>query len=81
MVRFALDHALPISVSECERYVSSAKFTLNSLRVRMMSDLFEALESLQAWFLQKYQYDEKKKGETRLGKELAAITSVLEEAK
>jgi len=53
LVRFALDHAaVPISTSDCERSFSSAKFSLNPLRARMKSDLFEALETLRAWYLQ-----------------------------
>jgi hypothetical protein len=52
IVQFALDHAaVPISTSECERSFSSAKFALNPLRSRMKSDLFEALETLRAWYL------------------------------
>jgi hypothetical protein len=52
LVRFALDHAaIPISSSECERSFSSAKLTLNPLRAKMKSDLFEALETLRAWYL------------------------------
>ena len=52
LVQFALDHAaVPISTSECERSFSSAKFALNPLRSRMKSDLFEALETLRAWYL------------------------------
>ena len=52
LVQFAVDHALPVSISDCERSFSSAKFTLNPLRVCMKSDLFEALETLRAWYLQ-----------------------------
>jgi hypothetical protein len=53
LVQFALDHAaIPISSSECERSFSSAKFALNPLRSRMKSDLFEALETLRAWYLE-----------------------------
>jgi hypothetical protein len=53
MVQFALDHAaIPITISDCERSFSSAKFSLNPLRTRMKSDLFEALETLRAWYLQ-----------------------------
>jgi len=55
LVQFAVDHALPISISECERSFSSAKFTLNPLRTSMKSDLFEALETLRAWYLQDHQ--------------------------
>jgi hypothetical protein len=47
LVQFALNHALPISISECERSFSSAKFTLNPLRTCTKSDLFEALENWQ----------------------------------
>ncbi len=58
LVQFALDHAaVPISTSDCERSFSSAKFALNPLRTRMKSDLFEALETLRAWYLE----DEKQK--------------------
>jgi hypothetical protein len=53
LVQFALDHAaIPISISECERSFSSAKFALNPLRTKMKSDLFEALETLRAWYLE-----------------------------
>jgi hAT family C-terminal dimerisation region len=52
LVQFALNHALPISIFECERSFSSAKLTLNPLRSYMKSDLFEALETLRAWYLQ-----------------------------
>jgi hypothetical protein len=53
LVQFALDHAaVPISISDCERSFSSAKFALNPLRTRMKSDLFEALETLRAWYLE-----------------------------
>jgi hAT family C-terminal dimerisation region len=55
LVQFAVDHALPISTSECERSFSSAKFTLNPLRTCMKSDLFEAIETLRAWYLQDHQ--------------------------
>jgi len=52
LVQFALDHAaIPISSSECERSFSSAKFALTPLRSKMKSDLFEALETLRAWYL------------------------------
>jgi len=44
LVQFAVDHALPISISECERSFSSAKFTLNPLCSSMKSDL-----SLDGW--------------------------------
>lgn len=61
LVQFALDHAaVPISISDCERSFSSAKFALNPLRIRMKSDLFEALETLRAWYLE----DEKQKQNT-----------------
>src|SRR5271170_4874596 len=43
LVQFTVDHALPISISDCERSFSSAKFTLNLLRVCMKYHLFEAL--------------------------------------
>jgi hypothetical protein len=53
LVQFALDHAaIPISSSECERSFSSAKFALTPLRSKMKSDLFEALETLRAWYLE-----------------------------
>ena len=53
LVQFALDHAaIPISISDCERSFSSAKFSLNPFRTRMKSDLFEALETLRAWYLE-----------------------------
>ena len=57
LVQFALDHTLPISSSECERSFSSAKLTLNPLRAFLKSDLFEALETLRAWFLQSHNND------------------------
>jgi len=53
LVQFALDHAaIPISISDCERSFSSAKFSLNPFRTKMKSDLFEALETLRAWYLE-----------------------------
>jgi len=52
-------HTLPISVSECERSFSSAKFTLNPLRACMKFDLFEGLETLRAWFLKDGVEDDK----------------------
>ena len=52
LVQFAVDHALLILISDCERSFSSAKFTLNPLRACMKSDLFKALETLRAWYLQ-----------------------------
>jgi hAT family C-terminal dimerisation region len=53
LVQFALDHAaILISISECERSFNNAKFALNPLRSRMKSDLFEAPETLRAWYLE-----------------------------
>jgi len=75
LVQFALDHTLPISVSECERSFSSAKFTLNPLRACMKSDLFEALETLRAWFLKDGVEDDKKK---RRREELEVISEMLQ---
>jgi len=64
LVQFALDHAaVPISISDCERSFSSAKFALNPLRTRMKSDLFEALETLRAWYLE--DQEQKQKAENR----------------
>lgn len=64
LVQFALDHAaIPISTSDCERSFSSAKFSLNPLRTRMKSDLFEALETLRAWYLE--DQERKRKTEKR----------------
>jgi hypothetical protein len=61
LVQFALDHAaVPISISDCERSFSSAKF---ALRTRMKSDLFEALETLRAWYLE--DQEQKQKAENR----------------
>ena len=77
LVQFALDHALPISISDCERSFSSAKFTLNPLRACMKSDLFEALETLRAWYMQR-QEDFNRKNETReLEEELEVISQAL----
>src|SRR6267378_4113505 len=75
LVQFALDHPLPISVSECERSFSSAKFTLNPLRACMKSDLFEALETLRAWFLKDGVEDDKEK---RRREELEVISEMLQ---
>jgi hypothetical protein len=74
LVQFALDHALPISISDCERSFSSAKFTLNPLRACMKSDLFEALETLRAWYSQMHQDSERKKEEIELREELEVIS-------
>jgi hypothetical protein len=64
LVQFALDHAaVPISISDCERSFSSAKFALNPLRTRMKSDLFEALETLRTWYLE--DQEQKQKAENR----------------
>ena len=77
LVQFAVDHALPISISDCERSFSSAKFTLNPLRACMKSDLFEALETLRQWYLQKHQESEKKTESMELREELEVITEAL----
>jgi hypothetical protein len=66
LVQFAVDHALPISISDCERSFSSAKFTLNPLRTCMKSDLFEAIETLRAWYLQDHQDKDKIEKDIRL---------------
>ena len=71
---FAVDHALPISLSDCERSFSSAKFTLNPLRACMKSDLFEALETLRAWYLQKQQDSQKEKEEVEMREELEVLS-------
>ena len=63
LVQFAVDHTLPISISDCKRSFSSAKFTLNPLRAYIKSNLFKALETPRAWYLQKLQDD-------RSGKEI-----------
>ena len=80
LVQFALDHTLPISISDCERSFSSAKLTLNPLRACMKSDLFEALETLRAWYLQEQQDKEKSNLEKGRSMELEVISQVLEEA-
>ncbi len=74
LVQFAVDHVLPISISDCERSFSSAKFTLNPLRACMRSDLFEALETLRAWYLQKQQDSDRKKEAMELEEELEVIS-------
>src|SRR5271154_3442361 len=78
LVQFALDHALPISISDCERSFSSAKFTLNPLRSCMKSDLFEEPETLRAWYLQKQQDNDRSNEEIGWKKELEAISGALE---
>ena len=78
LVRFALDHALPISIAECERSFSSAKFTLNPLRSSMKSDLFEALETLRAWFWQKHLDSDKLNEDLGWKEELEVISQALE---
>jgi hAT family protein len=78
LVQFALDHALPISISDCERSFSSAKFTLNPLRACMKSDLFEALETLRAWYLQKQQDNDRNNEEMGWKEELEVISKALE---
>jgi hypothetical protein len=78
LVQFALDHTLPISSSECERSFSSAKFTLNPLRAFMKSDLFEALETLRAWFLQSHNDDLKDNEKKRRSEELEVISEILQ---
>jgi hypothetical protein len=77
LVQFAVDHALPISISDCERSFSSAKFTLNPLRTCMKSDLFEALETLRAWYLQKQQDSDRKKEAMEWEEELEVISQAL----
>lgn len=78
LVQFALDHTLPISVSECERSFSSAKFTLNPLRACMKSDLFEALETLRAWFLKRFKDGVEDDKEKRRREELEVISEMLQ---
>jgi hypothetical protein len=78
LVQFALDHSLPITTSECERSFSSAKFTLNPLRSCMKSDLFEALETLRAWFLQDHQERGSSDAEKKQMEELEAISKIFE---
>ena len=78
LVQFAVDHVLPISISDCERSFSSAKFTLNPLRACMKSDLFEALETLRAWYLQKQQDYDRSNEEIRWKEELEVISKALE---
>jgi hypothetical protein len=69
LVQFTVDHALPISISECERLFSSAKFTLNPLRTYMKSNLFKAIETLRAWYPQDHQDRDKAKKDIRLKEE------------
>jgi len=78
LVQFALDYTLPISISECERSFSSAKFTLSPLRAYMKSDLFEALETLRAWFLQSHKKGVKDGEEKRWSEELEVISELLQ---
>jgi hypothetical protein len=77
LVQFTVGHKLPISISSCERSFSSAKFALNPLRACMKSDLFEALETLRAWCLQKLQDDDRSEKDIRW-KELEVISQALE---
>ena len=78
LVQFTVDHALPISISDCEWSFSSAKFTLNLLHLCMKSDLFEVLETLQAWYLQKQQDNDRSNEEMGWKEELEAISKALE---
>jgi len=80
LVQFALNHALPISISDCERSFSSAKFTLNPLQTCMKSDLFEALETLRAWYLQKQQDSNREKEAVEWEEELAVISQALQDS-
>ena len=66
LVQFTVDHAPPISISECERLFSGAKFTLNPLRTYMKSDLLEAIETLRAWYLQDQQDRDRAEKDIRL---------------
>jgi hAT family C-terminal dimerisation region len=77
LVQFAVDHAFPISTSECERSFSSAKFTLNPLRTCMKSDLFEAIETLRAWYLQDQQDKDRAEKEIRLKEEQEVISQAI----
>ena len=77
LVQFAVDYALPISIAECERLFSSAKFTLNPLRSSMKSDLFEALETLRAWYLQKHRDNDKSNEDIGWKEELEVILKAL----
>ena len=74
LVQFTLDYALLILISDCERLFSSAKFTLNPLQSCMKSDLFEALETLRAWYLQKQQDSDKEKEGVEWEKEMEVIS-------
>jgi len=56
--------------------MATAKFTLNLLQACMKSDLFEALETLRAWYLQKQQDSHKEKEEVELGEELEVLSEV-----
>jgi hAT family C-terminal dimerisation region len=78
LVQFALNHALPISISECERSFSSAKLTLHPLRSCMKSDLFEALETLRAWFLQDDEEKTTNNAERARLEELEVISKIFE---
>jgi hAT family C-terminal dimerisation region len=77
LVQFAVDHALPISTSECERSFSSAKFTLNPLRTCMKSDLFEAIEMLGAWYLQDHQDKDRAQKDIKLKEEQEVISKAI----
>ena len=77
LVQFAVDHALPISTSECEWSFSSTKFTLNPLRTCMKSDLFEAIETLRAWYLQDQQDKDRAGKEIRLKQEQEVISQAI----
>ena len=78
LVQFVVNHTLPISISDCEQSFSSAKFTLNLLRACIKSDLFEALEMLQAWYLQNQQDSDRSDEEIRWKEELEVISKALE---
>lgn len=80
LVQFALDHAaIPISISDCERSFSSAKFALNPLRAKMKSDLFEALETLRAWYLEDQGRKQKAENRQAAREEEQIIAEVLED--
>ena len=78
LVQFAVDHALPISISDCEQSFSSAKFILNPLRACMKSDLFEALETLRGWYLQKHSDNDRSNEDIGWREELEVISKALE---
>jgi hypothetical protein len=69
---------LLISISNCERLFNSTKFILNPLRACIKSNLFKALKTLRAWYLQKQRDNNRSDKEIRWQKEPEVISKALE---